>query len=448
MVETLTIKRLSAGGDGVGQTSDGRIAFIDHTCPGDVIEAVIDTEKPRWLRGHVKRLLEASDLRTTPRCPVFGREGCGGCHWQHIDAQAARDAKRGIVVDALSRIGKLPGAEELTAATLSSARDFGYRNKIELEARLRKGRLELGFHRAGSSELISPQNCPLFSAPQKDLLRAVSGALRYALGSTDFGLSRIALRHSAQTGAFEIACVTEPGPLPRARLAQTLAAACPQATSIVRVLQKTPARGAGRQSAAPRFKGVEVLAGAGYWEERLGNYSYKVSAPSFFQVNTAAAELMVDRVISTLDVNGTDCVADLYCGVGTFSLPLADAAGKLTAVEASGPALRDLRRNLTGTGLDAELIGGEVGRDSASVAAADALVADPPRAGLTPCAREEITRLAPARLVYVSCDPATLARDLAALARAGYRVRAVQPIDLFPQTAHVECVATLNRSLS
>ncbi|MCL2654639.1 MAG: 23S rRNA (uracil(1939)-C(5))-methyltransferase RlmD [Coriobacteriia bacterium] len=446
MPEILSLKRLSAGGAAIGQMADGRIAFVDYGCPGDVAEVTIDKEKPRFVQGHISHLIEASPLRRAPRCPVFGWEGCGGCQWQHLSLDAARAAKRDEVVDAATRIGGLKDAEALTGAVIGTDADFGYRNKIELEARLHKGRLELGFHRAGSGELVSPDACPLFCAPQKNLLKAVSGALRYALGSTtDFGLSRVALRSSVRTGAFEVACITEPGPFPRARVVRTLKAACPQASSIVRILQKTPVRGAGRRAAAPQFKGVEVLAGAGYWEEELGGFNYKISAPTFFQVNTAAAELLVAHVLAAVAVDGSDRACDLYCGAGTFSLPLAAGAGALVAVESSGPALRDLRRNLSGAGLCAEVIGGDVGRDTGGIAPADALVTDPPRAGLSEAARTEILRLAPARLVYVSCDPATLARDLKALTAAGYTLRALQPVDLFPQTAHVECVATLTR---
>ncbi|MCL2881636.1 MAG: 23S rRNA (uracil(1939)-C(5))-methyltransferase RlmD [Coriobacteriia bacterium] len=446
MIETISLKRLSAGGAAIGQLADGRTAFVDYGCPGDVAEVVIDTEKPRFVRGHVSRLVEASTLRQDPRCPAFGWGGCGGCQWQHLSIDVARAAKRDEVADAVTRIGKLDNADTLTREPLTTDVVYGYRNKIELEARLHKGRLELGFHRAGSNELVSPDECPLFSAPQKDLIRAISGALRYALGSTDFGLSRVALRHSSRTGAFEIALVSEPGTFPRSRVAQTLKSACPGATSIVRVLQKTPARGAGRRAPSPQFKGVEVLAGAGYWEEQLGNFTYKISAPSFFQVNTSAAELLVARVCEEIAADGSDRIADLYCGVGTFSLPLAAAAGSLVAVESSGPALRDLRRNVSDAGLCAEVIGGEVGRDSAGISSVDALVIDPPRAGLTSAARAEILRLSPARLVYVSCDPATLARDLAALTTTGYTLCCLQPVDLFPQTAHVECIATLEAS--
>jgi len=444
MTETITLKRLSTGGAAVGQLADGRTAFIDYGCPGDVAEVVIDTEKPRFVRGHISRLVEANPLRQIPRCSVFGWGMCGGCQWQHVDQDAALSAKRDEVIDAATRIGKIDNASVLTRKTLSASEDFGYRNKIELEARLHKGRLELGFHRAGSNELISPESCPLFAAPQKNLLKAVQGALRFALGSADFGLSRVALRFSARTSAFEIACVTKPGTFPRARVAQTLKAACPQATSIVRILQKAPARAAGRRVPTPQFKGVEVLSGAGYWEEQLGRYAYKVSAPSFFQVNTAAAELLVAFALEEIAADGSDRVADLYCGVGTFSLPLASAAGSLIAVESSGPAVRDLRRNLSDAGCSVEIIGGEVGRDTSGIGApVDALVVDPPRAGLAPGARAEILRLAPGRLVYVSCDPATLARDLAELINAGYTLQSLQPVDLFPQTAHIECVATL-----
>ncbi|MCL2331880.1 MAG: 23S rRNA (uracil(1939)-C(5))-methyltransferase RlmD [Actinomycetia bacterium] len=445
MVETLSLKRLSSDGAAIGRLADGRTAFVDYGCPGDVVEVLINEEKPRFVRGSVKAVIEPSPMRTRPRCPVFGRGACGGCQWQHLDPDTSRKAKRSEIVDALTRIGKIEQAEALTLETLATPQDYGYRNKIELEARLSKGRLELGFHRAGSAELISPDTCPLFSAPFKNLLKALQGALRYALGSVDFGLSRVALRHSSRTGSFEIACVTETGSFPRARLASTLKTACPQLTSIVRVLQKTPPPGGGRRRPSPTFKGVEVLAGAGYWEERLAGFTYKVSAPSFFQINTAAAELLVKAALAALRADGSDQVADLYCGVGTFSLPLATAAGSLIAVESSGSALRDLRRNLESAGLSAEIIGGEVGRDTTCLSTVDALLVDPPRAGLSLAARSEIARLAPARLSYVSCKPATAARDLAALCAAGYALRTLQPVDLFPQTPHIECVATLSK---
>ena len=445
MVETLSLKRLSSDGAAVGQLADGRTAFIASGCPGDVVEAMIDSEKPRFVRGHVARVIEPGPQRVDPRCSYFGWGKCGSCQWQHIGEDAAREAKRGVIVDALVRIGKLADVDALTRPVLASPQSWGYRNKIELEARLVRGRLELGFHRAGSSELVCPDACPLFAAPFADLLKSLQGALRYSLGSVDYRLSRVALRYSDRSSAFEIACVTEPGPFPRARVASTLKTACPSLTSIVRVLQKTPPAGSGRRRPTPQLKGVEVLAGAGCWEERLAGFSYKVSAPSFFQVNTAAAELLVGLAREALAADGSDHVADLYCGVGTFSLPLAADGGTLSAVESCGPALRDLRRNLDGAGLSAEVIGGEVGRDTSALGSVDGIVVDPPRAGLSHGARAEILRLAPARLAYVSCDPATLARDLAALVAAGYSLRWLQPVDLFPHTPHVECVASLSK---
>ncbi len=255
--------------------------------------------------------------------------------------------------------------------------------------------------------------------------------------SGDLGIFRVGVRHSLRTKDTEIALWTSPGSFPRAAVAKTLGDAL-RTTSIVRVMAE-PGK-------ARKVKGVERLSGKGCWEEQLGDFKYFISAPSFFQVNTAQAEKMIKLVIDELDIQEDDIVADLYCGAGTFTLPLADYAEEVFAVESAASSVRDLRRNLEANGTWAEVIGGDSARELPLLGHLDALVVDPPRAGLAKGVAESIASAAPTKLTYVSCDPATWARDVARLRKVGYELVKAHPVDLFPQTYHIETVSIFKRA--
>ena len=268
--------------------------------------------------------------------------------------------------------------------------------------------------------------------------RSVAGALSYLSGSHGLDLERVGIRVSRRTKDVEVALWDRPGPFPRAQVAKVLQDALTP-SSVVRVMQKGPAK-------ARRIAGVECLSGAGSWSEIVGSARMRVSAPSFFQVNTKGAEKLVALVMEALDPQSHEAAMDLYCGAGTFTLPLARRAGFVSAVESYGPAVRDLRRNLETAGLEnVDPIGGDAGREFPDTDA-DVIVVDPPRAGLD---ADVVRRLSeqPARAIaYVSCDPATLARDLARFDEIGVFAPArVTPVDLFPQTYHVETVTLLER---
>ena len=189
-----------------------------------------------------------------------------------------------------------------------------------------------------------------------------------------------------------------------------------------------------------------ALAGKGCWEEELAGTRFLTSAPSFFQVNTAQAERLVALVQEGLELEEGDYVADLYAGGGTFSVPLAAAGADVVAVESAGSSVRDLRRNAERAGVDIEVIGGDTARELPELGDLDALVVDPPRAGLAEGVVDSIAAAAPRRVAYVSCDPATWARDVARFEAAGYRLARATPVDLFPQTYHVEVVSIFERS--
>lgn len=434
-MSSLSVESLAYGGDGIAHLPDGRTVFVSGAVPGDVINIEITEERERFVRARVVEVLTPSVDRVTPPCPYFGL--CGGCAWQHVSYSAQLRAKRRAVVDALTRIGHVPDAEALVAETVSSPAEYGYRNKIELVVDPSTGRPRLGFHRAGSDEIVSIDECLLLPKAIRKAPKALGGALRYIAGEQDLGLTRVALRVGTHTKDVEIALWGAPGPFPRKAVATTLGSAL-KSTSLVRVMTKGPAK-------ERRIAGVEVLSGKGYWRERLSGHTMSISAPSFFQINTKAAERLVALVVEALEPDGSDRVLDLYAGAGTFTLPLADLAGEVVAVESASNAVRDLRRNLESAELSADVIGGDALRELPAIGHIDSAVVDPPRAGLHAQAAHALAATRVRTIAYVSCDPATLARDAAALAACGYALVTATPVDLFPQTFHVETVAVFRR---
>lgn len=434
--ETVRIERMAYGPAAVGHLASGKAVFVEGAVPGDEALVELTAEKPTLAEGRVVELLEAGPSRIeAPTCTI----ACGGCPWAHLAYEAQLDAKRANVVQALARVGGIEAqrAEDMVAACAPSKRQWNYRNKVELACgRDAAGNLAVGMHAPGSHEVLSEDRCPLAYKAIEKAPRSLRGALRFALGSQDVGLFRIGVRHSVRTGETEVALWTRPGPFPRKEVAKTVGDAL-KATSIVRVLAD---EGKGR-----KVRKVEVLAGKGCWREQLGGFEYLVSAPSFFQVNTAQAERLVALAMEGLDPEEGAFAADLYCGVGTFTLPLAERGCAVAAVESAGSSVRDLRRNAEVAGLPVEVLGGDAVRELADLDGVELLVVDPPRSGLGQGAVDAIAKAAPRRLAYVSCDPQTWARDVARLAEAGYELKAVTPVDMFPQTFHVEVCSIFAR---
>ncbi|MEQ3362705.1 23S rRNA (uracil(1939)-C(5))-methyltransferase RlmD [Raoultibacter massiliensis] len=437
MEELIRIERLSFGKDAIGHRADGKTVFVDGGVPGDALRVTIDEEKPNFCLAHIVEVVEASPDRVQAPCVYAGI--CGGCPWQHIAYAAQLKAKRANVVSALVRTAHFndQAAEELVSACLPSKREMGYRNKIELGAtRDMAGRFELGFRKGESHDLAIVDSCPVAHEALAKAPKALRGALRYLQRSEDLGIFRVGIRHSLRTHDLEIALWTAPGPFPRKAVATTLESAL-KTTSVVRVMAD-PGK-------TRKIKGVEALSGKGFWEEELAGSRFKTSAPSFFQVNTAQAEKLVATVIDGLGDLDEAVVADLYAGGGTFSIPLAEAGADVLAVESASSSVKDLRRNADANGVYVEVIGGDSARELPLLGELDALVVDPPRAGLAKGVAESIAEAAPARIAYVSCDAATWARDVARFQAVGYEPVRVQPIDLFPQTYHTEIASIFER---
>lgn len=438
MSEKITIERLSYSDAGVGHLSNGKVVFVPGTCPGDEIEVQVTEEKKRLAQGVVTTLITPSAHRATPACPYAGI--CGGCGWQQVAYPKQLEEKRNTVVSQLARTAGFgqQRAEELVAETVPSKRTMGYRNKLEFGCgKDAQGRFTLGMHKAGSNDLLSIESCPLGHKQIEKAPKALRGALRYLSSGNDLGIYRVGVRHSLATGACEIALWTNPGPWPRTAVAKTMENALKN-TSVVRVMTKDT-------GSARDFKGLEVISGKGVWTDTVCDETYSVSAPSFFQVNSAQATKLVNLALDGLEVQPDDYVADLYCGVGTFTLPLARRCDNVFAVESYGSSVRDLRRAAEREGLDIEVIGGDSARELPLLGQLDAIVVDPPRAGLAPTMAQSIAQAKPHKVAYISCDPATLARDAARLEAVGYTLSSATPVDMFPQTFHVETVAIFQR---
>lgn len=433
------IERLSYGADSVAHLDDGKTVFVPGGVPGDTVRISIVEERGRFSRGRIEEVLEPSEQRVQPHCAHAGI--CGGCPWASVSRDHQLKAKRQLVIDALTRIGRMQAerARALVSPTVDVGPAVGYRNKIELAVARQGGRAVVGMHAASSAGIVKVDSCPLFDTPSKKTLRALSGALGYLLGSQDLRVERVGIRASKRTGDTEIALWTEAGPFPRAHVAKIIGDALPT-TSLVRVMGKGP-------KAARRIAGVERLSGKGHWTERILDETLRLSAPSFFQVNTRGAEKLVECVLAGLAVTEDDEAMDLYCGAGTFTLPLARRAGFVSAVESYGPAARDLRRNLEQAGIgNVDAIGGDAGLEFPA-ADADVIVVDPPRAGLDESVIDKLSAQPARAIAYVSCDPATLARDLSRFEERGvFSPASIVPHDLFPQTFHVETVALMPRA--
>lgn len=434
----ITITGMAYGPNAVGRADDGKVVFVAGAAPGDVVEAKITRETKGFREAVVDQIVEASPLRVQPACPYSGI--CGGCPWMHLGYEAQLEAKRANVVSQLTRIGGISRerAEEQVSPCIGSKRQLGYRNKLELAAgHDARGLFMLGFHEHGGQLAAAPKSCLLGAKGIEKAPGSLRGALSYLQGKDDLGIFRVGVRRSVRTRETEIALWTAPSGFPRKMAADTLASAL-KCTSIVRVMAE-PGK-------ARKVKKVEVLYGRGNWGETLLDNEYRISAPSFFQVNTAQAEKMIELVIEGLEIDEGSIVADLYCGAGTFTLPLAERADFVYAVESAASSVRDLRRNMEGIEGEIEVIGGDSARELPTLGDLDALVVDPPRAGLGKGVPESIAASRAKRVAYVSCDPATWARDIARFAQVGYELVRATPVDLFPQTYHIETVSILRKA--
>ncbi len=405
---------MAHGGEAVGRYK-GKVVFVPYALPGEEVLVEIVEDKKRYARARPVEVLSPAPQRVVPRCPHFGL--CGGCHWQHIDYAAQLGFKESILREQLARLGGIKDAPIMPV--IGMAEPWGYRNHIQF-ALTDEGRL--GFVAARSSgrerRVVPIEVCYVLHPLLDDIFAALDLAL--------WGLKRLSLRAGINTGQRMMIFETEDDQPPD--LAVDFPLSC--------VLLLSDGRAA-------------TLVGKSHIVERLAGREYRISPGSFFQVNTVQAEALVQKVIDVLgpSLQGDETLLDAYCGVGTFALSLADRVGKVIGVEENGEAIADACLNADAADLaNVELIEGRVEDVLPDLEeGVELAVLDPPRQGCSPEALQALVGLGPTRIVYVSCDPATLARDVRTLLQNDYKLAEVQPVDMFPQTYHIETIALLTR---
>jgi 23S rRNA (uracil1939-C5)-methyltransferase len=445
----LKIDRIAQGGQGVSR-SDGFVIFVKGAVPGDTVRAVLTRKKQDFAEARVIEVVESSSDRVDAPCPYFGH--CGGCQWQQVHYPRQLEYKRSLVEEAMARIGGLSGI--LIQDPIGSEKVFGYRNKMEFsfsdrpwlvhQFPLRAG-VTLGLHVPGAfHKVLDIDACLLQEDRGNEILRAIkrfawkTGLPAYNL-KTHKGFWRfLTLRRSDYHRVWMVNVITSEY---RRDIIEGLGRFLTSTYHDVKTVVNNIST---RRAAIAVGEWESVIAGAGVIEDRIGTYDFRVSANSFFQTNTPAAARLYNTVVKYAELTGTENVLDLYSGTGTIPIFLSSRSSRVIGMEISESAVEDAIKNCgTNRVENCRFILGDIRTGLSSLPfKPHVLVIDPPRVGMHKDVVARVLDLATEKIVYVSCNPATMARDLAEM-KNSYEVIEVQPVDMFPHTYHVESVAKL-----
>jgi 23S rRNA (uracil1939-C5)-methyltransferase len=442
---TITVDDLAFGGEGVGRTG-GYVVFVRGGLPGDRLVVRMIETRARFGRAEIEAVEEPSPHRVVAPCVYFGR--CGGCRLQHMDYSGQLAFKEKQVRDCLQRLGGL-GEFELRPI-LPAPETFGYRNKMEFTVAETAGEPRLGLHEAERYDVVLDiERCLLQSDTMNMLLEETRRQIRARQLSvyeqaTGNGLLRfVTLREGRRTGETMVNIVgAAPDVGALGPVAEALQGRAPGLASVILNVN-------GKKASVAVGSEERLLGGRDHITERLDGLAFQVSANSFFQTNTLQAERLFEVVADASGLKGDETLMDLYSGTGAISLLLAGRCQHVYGLEVSAAAVADAVRNAAANGItNCTFLTGEVRHVLPELLAqgirAEVAVADPPRAGFHPKALKALAALGPDRIVYVSCNPATLARDIGDLVKGGYTLTWVQPVDMFPHTPHIEAVALLS----
>ena len=437
----LDIEKMAFGGRGLGRV-EGAVVFVDRALPGQRVLARVTKAAKRFAEADCVEVLSPSPHQVAPFCRHFGK--CGGCMFQDLEYAEQLKWKTEHVRDQLTRIGGVK--DPVVHPAQGSPEIRGFRNKMEFSfAGGGETPLSLGLHRRGSERIVSIEECFLQSAQSVDMLREAREFCRRTNipawdPRTGKGLWRfLVVRESKTNLQAMVQVITAPRPDGGAvrSLADHLHERFGALATVVHSTRKA-------KTDVAQGERVVFRTGDGTIEETVGGLRHRISADSFFQTNTAAAELLYAAARQACALTGAEHVLDLYCGSGGLSLAVARDAASVTGVESVPVAVRDAEANAKLNSItNCTFVAGDVLRTLADLDThPDVAITDPPRSGMHPGAAAELLRLAPRRIVYVSCNPATLARDVKLLA-SGYALVEARPFDLFPHSPHIECVAVL-----
>jgi 23S rRNA (uracil1939-C5)-methyltransferase len=435
----LTVDRLAYGGNGVARRDeDGYVVFVAGAVPGDRVRAEVGKSKKQYAEARTVELLEPSPDR------IPAQADHPGAPWQVLPYARQLAVKQEQVEDALTRIGRLSGYE--LDPIVPAIEEWRYRNKLEYSFGAEDGELVCGFHAPGRwDRIVAMEDCKLASERSNAVReQALAELRRQGLGAWDRRtqqgfLRNLVVREGRRTGELQVRLVTSPGKL--------------DADAFVDALEAdhifwTQTEGLGESTAGGE---TTLLSGGPQLAEQLGDLRFLISPEAFFQTNTEMAEVLYGHAIELAALRGSERVFDLYCGIGTIGLSLATRAREVVGVEIVEAAVADAIENARLNEItNASFYAGDIRLSMRELVERagkpDVAVIDPPRAGLSQKVVRRIIEAEPQRIVYVSCNPTTLAPNAAQLVEAGWTLKRVRPVDMFPQTPHIECVALLERA--
>ena len=424
---------------------DGFPVVVDGALAGEELEIKIIKIAKNFAVGKLLQVLKPSDTRTHPFCPVFKR--CGGCSLQHMRYESQLDFKTARIREHVEKAGL---GETIIHSTLGMETPFHYRNKAQYPVGLREGVPQLGFYASHSHEIVEHEECRI----HPPIVDKIVSFLRAFLLKNDVSiyderihsglLRHVLIRVGQDNEEVMLVLVVNGSEFPAwDKLVIQLSSEVPEVKTLVL-----------NENTAPHNvilgKRNRTLYGEDCIRDRLGDYKFEISVSSFYQINSRQTEVLYDKVLEYAALTGQDTAFDLYCGVGTITVFLAQHARKVYGVEVNQGAAHNARRNAELNGLNnmtvmQEEVDTAIMELSSRGEKADVIVVDPPRKGCSENLLETIASMEAKRIVYVSCNPASLARDLSFLAQRGFTTREIQPVDMFPHTLQVECVACIER---
>ena len=444
---------LGDSGEGVGRIDNFTI-FVEGALPSEKVSVEVVEVKKNYAVGKLKKILRESPARVQPVCRFFPE--CGGCQLQHLSYSAQLEIKKQKVIDAVERIGKIFNADIFD--TIGAENFLHYRNKMQFPVgkmeRWKGGKVEsffvCGCYAKKSHKIIDVENCLIQREGNNKILRAVKKvAKKFNLEpyneKTGAGFLRHIMGRVGCNGELMIVIVTATKKFPHEK------------NFIAEILKELPAVTSIQQNIQPAKNNVilgsetKILFGKKNITEKIFDLKFNISARSFFQVNTAQAEILYQTALDFAELSGSEIVIDAYCGTGTLSLFLAKSAKKVFGIEIEKSAIDDAKKNSAENKItNAEFIVGDAVKIIPELYAkkifADVVIVDPPRAGCDKKVLETFAAMKPKKIVYVSCNPATLARDLKILQDLNYSTKKIQPVDMFPFTSHIEAVALIEKN--
>ena len=432
----LVVTGLGSSGEGVGKY-EGFTVFVKGALPEERVQVTVTLVKKSYAVGHLEAIITASPERVAPLCPVY--EACGGCQLQHMDDQAQKEYKEDKVRGCFE---KNAGMNLSIEPIIRVEPAWHYRNKVQIPVQLNKGKVEMGFYQKHTNRIIETDICYCETPRSNEIAAWIKERLERLSCAKQF--RHVLIKHAHRTGEIMVTMIVRNWPFDGGdMIVKGLSQNFDDIVSINVIINRSD------NNVILDGKEINVY-GRSYIEEELLGCRFRISSKSFYQINPYATEVLYSKAVEAAGLTGKETVIDLYCGTGTIGMIASKHAKKVYGIEIVPQAIEDAKINAKANNItNIDFINADALKGAMMLLRSritpDVVIVDPPRKGCTPDTLSAIIRMNPERIVYVSCDPATLARDVRILADQGYEPKTVQPVDLFPQTTHVETVVLMSR---